>query len=158
MMSRRSRPSGRCCLGPDAPSRWSWCSGHSEYIWCRISWGTQQTNCEPSDQLLLIKAESGLKLLQHANSAFNSGSAEVCSIGANQDHHPKHPTCFINTVHHVYECTLLFILQSLNPQCRLENIKIKFLTLRLNLLYFPLNVIAFKIVYFSCFQWNFLKT
>lgn len=41
-MSRRSRLSGRCCPAHDAPSRWSWCSGHSEHIWCRISWGKQQ--------------------------------------------------------------------------------------------------------------------
>lgn len=154
MMSRRSRPSGRYCLGPDAPSRWSWCSGHSEYIWCRISWGTQQTNCEPSDQLLLIKAESGLKLLQHANSQVQLKYIPLVPTKIIT----QSTTCFINTVHHVYECALLFILQSLNPQCRLENIKIQFLTLRLNLLYFSLTVIAFKIVYFFCFQWNISKT
>lgn len=96
MMSRRSRPSGRCCLGPDAPSRWSWCSGHSEYIWCRISWGTQQTNCEPSDQLLLIKAESGLKLLQRANSQVQLKDVPLVPTKIIT----QSTTCFINTVHH----------------------------------------------------------
>lgn len=43
---------------------------------------------EPSDELLLIKAKSDLKLLERANSQVQL--KYWYTIGANKDHNPKH--------------------------------------------------------------------